>query len=78
MDKLNMELTWHNCKTCPPKEDFNPCLMITDGKGVDFCSYHKNYGFPISSESLHKHWWADLSRAVKEANILEVMKNENR
>ena len=31
MDKFKMELTWHNCKTCPPEECFNSYLLVTDG-----------------------------------------------
>lgn len=76
MDKFKIELTWHNCKTCPPQEDFNPWLLITNGKGVDNCSYHKNYGFPISAESMDKFWWADLSRTMREWS--QSHENENK
>ncbi len=34
MDKFKMELTWHSCETCPPEEDYHPCLYVTDGDMV--------------------------------------------
>ena len=60
-----MELTWHNCKTYPPEEDFNPFLIITDGKNIDYCAYYKKYGFPASFDD--KYWWADISRTVRQS-----------
>lgn len=65
MDKFKMELTWHNCKTCPPKEVYNECLVITNGHHVDYCSYHQRYGFPVVDEELHEYWWADIARTVR-------------
>ena len=66
MDKFKMELTWHNCKTCPPTEDFNSWLMITDGRNTDVFVYDVKYGFPVVDDRLHKYWWADLARTVRE------------
>ena len=66
MDKFKMELTWHNCKTCPPKEEFNPWLLVTDGHNVDHYPYYKKYGFNINEDVLHKYWWADLCQTVHE------------
>lgn len=75
MDKFTMELTWHNCKTCPPEEDYNHWLVYTNGRDVGSCSYHKSFGFPISDDMLHDFWWADLSRAVHQsAEFKEVIK----
>lgn len=68
MDKFKMELTWHNCKTCPPKETYNPWLIYTDGYSVDYCTYYQKYGFPVASKDLHRFWWADLSRTVNESS----------
>ena len=67
MNKFKIELTWHNCKYCPPAEIYNPLLVITNGNDVDYCSYHKRYGFPVSEDELHKYWWADLARTVRES-----------
>ena len=69
MDKFKMELTWHNCKTCPPEEVFNPWLIYTDGNNVSSLVYYKKYGFPASESELHKYWWADISRTVRESNV---------
>ena len=68
MDKFKTELTWHNCKTHPPKEDYNPLLIYTNGRDVDYCTYHKKFGFPVDANILHKFWWADLYRAVQESS----------
>ena len=66
MDKFKMELTWHNCKTCPPSEDFNSWLMITDGRNTNSFVYDVRFGFPVVENRLHKYWWADLARTVRE------------
>lgn len=76
MNKFKMELTWHNCKTCPPKEVFNSWLVYTDGYNVDYCAYYKKYGFPISEDMLHKFWWADVSRTVRESSEFKECKDE--
>lgn len=68
MDNFKMELTWHNCATCPPKEVYNPCLVITNGHHIDYCSYYKRFGFPIVDKDLHKYWWADIARTVQEGS----------
>ena len=51
MDKFKMELTWHNCKTYPPKEIYNPWLIYTDGNNIDSFAYYKKYGFPVHVEN---------------------------
>lgn len=76
MDKFKMELTWHNCKTCPPKEVYNPLLVITNGNHVDYCSYYKRYGFPVAERDLHEYWWADISRTVRETQEFEASVDE--
>ena len=74
MDKFKMELTWHNCKTCPPKEVFNPWLMITDGYNTESFVYYNKYGFPFAEDELHKYWWADLARTVRESHEFEEVR----
>ena len=76
MDKFKMELTWHNCKTCPPKENYNPWLIYTNGYDIDYCAYYKKYGFPINNGDLHEFWWADISRTVRESFQFEEAKHE--
>lgn len=75
MDKFKIELIWHNCKTYPPKEAYNPCLVITNGYNVDYCSYHKRYGFPVENDVMHEYWWADISRTVKESTEFKEITN---
>ena len=67
MDKFKMELTWHNCKTHPPKEVFNSWLVYTNGYSIDSIVYYNKYGFPIPDDELHEYWWADISRTVRES-----------
>lgn len=68
MDKFKMELTWHNCKTCPPQEDHNAHLVCTDGRNIDYLSYDKRCGFPFDESDLANFWWADLCQTVRNAN----------
>ena len=77
MKKFKMELTWHNCKTYPPKETFNPWLIYTDGYNIDYLVYYNKYGFPVPKDELHKYWWADLSRTVQESKEFKEINNEN-
>jgi hypothetical protein len=65
MDKFKMELTWHNCKTYPPNEKYNPWLVYTNGYHTDYCVYDKRYGFPINEDDLHEYWWADIAQTVR-------------
>lgn len=74
MDKFKIELTWHNCKTHPPKEEYNPLLMYTSGRDVDYCTYYKKFGFPIDENILHEFWWADLYRTVKDSPEFKELK----
>lgn len=66
MDKFKMELTWHNCKSCPPNETYNSWLIITDGHNTDSFVYDSRCGFPVARDKLHTYWWADLARTVRE------------
>lgn len=70
MDKFKMELTWHNCKTCPPKEDFNSYLLVTDGWDIKEMRWVKsdnvfvNRYSEIKGKDLINWWWADLVQTV--------------
>ena len=74
MDKFKMELTWHNCKTCPPEEDCNNWIVYTNGRDVGSFAYYKSFGFPIGEDMLHKFWWADISRTVRESDKFDEVK----
>lgn len=76
MDKFKIELTWHNCKRCPPKETYNPYLIYTNGYVVEACAYYKQYGFPIIEDELEQCWWADIRRTIRESNKFEELRNE--
>lgn len=75
MNKFKMELTWHNCKTCPPEEEWNTCLAYTDGNDIAWCVYNKR--FPIKEDELHKFWWADVRRTVRESAEFKEINNES-
>lgn len=76
MDKFKMELTWHNCKTCPPEEEYNHWLVCSDGKEVFDVSYYKPLGFPIDPQYLHEYWWADLVQTVKKTKEFKGEEDE--
>jgi hypothetical protein len=75
MDKFKMELTWHNCKTCPPKEKYNPWLVYTNGYYIASCEYDKRYGFSIDVDDLHEYWWADIAHTVRGASEFKECNN---
>ena len=70
MEKFKMELTWHNCKTYPPKEDFNSYLLVTDGWDIKEMRWVKsdnvfvNRYSEIKDEDLINWWWADMVQTV--------------
>lgn len=79
MDKFKMELTWHNCKTCPPKEDKNDFLVATDGKDVFNATWDRlldryyiksdcGCSFPLFSATLKDWWWGDIIQTVRNAS----------
>lgn len=76
-NKFKMELTWHNCKTYPPKEYENNNLVITDGDDVCSVSWNRYSGFYISygnedivlsSDFYEYWWWADLKQTVRKVS----------
>ena len=70
MDKFKMELTWHNCATCQPEEDFNSFLLVTDGLDIQEMRWDRIWGgfrnriLSIRDEDLSKYWWADIMQTV--------------
>ena len=73
-NKFKMELTWHNCATYPPEEDYNENLVITDGRYVAnmiWCKYEgyyvrfgNNY-IHLKADELKNSWWADIEQTVR-------------
>lgn len=80
MDKFKMELTWHNCKTYPPKETFNSYLLVTDGWAIHKMTWNQIWGgfknryLKIKGPNLIKYWWADIAQTVH--NTPEFMEEE--
>ena len=80
MKKMKMELVWHNCKTCPPKEEYNECLYVWDGHDVLPVEWYGNAYHFIRSDDFQSHyieaeksgdlWWADLSLTTNRFFIL--------
>lgn len=82
MDKFTVELTWHNCKTYPPEEDFNDDLYITNGQYVHRVEYSKDEGWYdfrmgdyLPFEFLHEYWWADIAQTVRGASEFKEYNN---
>ena len=79
-DKFTMQLTWHNCFTCPPTEDFNDNLYISQGKDVIRVTYDATRGWYdeecneyIPSDLLEYFWWADIKQTF---DILKTYSTE--
>lgn len=85
-DKFTMELTWHNCLTHPPKEDYNICLLLSNGVDIFYAEYYGKKYFEkdtwvykgseefISNVLLDEYYWADIRQTVEKTN--EFKKNE--
>lgn len=70
-NKFKMELTWHNCQTCPPIEPYNNRLLATNGQRVFLVVYDLMDGWwdmeskiYLPFELLYDYWWADLEQTV--------------
>lgn len=79
MDKFKMELTWHNCKICPPEECTNDNLIATDGTDVFDAFWYRPDGFMIYTkhgwhgmyDDLNKWYWADIRQTVRKSKEFE-------
>lgn len=81
MKKCKMELVWHSCTDCPPEEEYNQCLYITDGRDVFPATWKTTRGwrrFETSGWYIEpgvnsdNYWWADL---VQTANGFRPIQN---
>lgn len=79
-NKFKIELTWHNCLTCPPEEYWNDDLYVTDGEYLHSVKYSKEFGWwsretgdYLPFDLLWKYWWADLNQTVN--NCSEFKEN---
>ena len=74
-DKFTMELVWHNCATCPPKEDFNASLCATNGRSVFSIRYDKGEWYDrefdvcIPQYMLEDFWWADVVQTMNTVGV---------
>lgn len=78
MTKHTMELVWHSCTDCPPEEDYNDCLYVTDGEDfveVEWRREGEHQYFLIDNGPGERYylevgvnsdgwWWADLIQTV--------------
>ena len=84
MNKFVMELVWHNCYDCPPKEIWNNKLYVTDGTRVSRAEYHRYDGCDrwwdaylndyIPDQELSKYWWADIEQTVQNVPRFRLQK----
>lgn len=83
MNKFKMELTWHNCATCPPEEWFNSYLLITDGWDVQEVMYDEIWGgfrnrnLEVRGSNLAKYWWADIMQTVHKTKEFKYESKDN-
>ena len=74
-NKFTMELVWHNCETHPPKEDYHPCLYLTNGISIFPMSwkrytnaqcFERNGVSEIEvGKNAKKYWWADMTQTIR-------------
>lgn len=69
--KFTMNLVWHNCLECPPKESYNNYLFMTDGLCVWDVVYRNGEWLTIADciESIditENHYWADIEQTVRD------------
>ena len=73
MKEFKMELVWHNCLECQPKETVNDKLIATDGTDVYEAFWYRPDGFMIRGKDrwhglyngLGKWYWADIRDTVQ-------------
>ena len=69
-NKFKMGLVWHNCNTYPPEEEYNECLLVTDGDFVAIALYDSGKWYDMDDNNLamlydlNKLWWADIEQTV--------------
>lgn len=69
-NKFKIGLVWHNCNTCPPEEEYNECLLVTDGDFVTIVLYDSGKWYDMDDNNLamlydlNKLWWADIEQTV--------------
>lgn len=83
-NKFKMELTWHSCETCPPEEDYNPCLYVTDGYSIWFMRWKRDPNWQRFEDdgwyiepniNANMFYWADIIQTIrKESRFSDVRK----
>ena len=67
MDKMTMELVWHNCETCRPEEEYNECLYLTNGDVIFEATWDNGYWLFAGEkyiDDIRGLWWADIVHTV--------------
>ena len=82
MNKFVMELVWHNCADCPPREFWNNKLYVTNGEYIHEVEYFqergwwsKEMGDYIPANELSRFWWADLEQTVQNVPRFRIKYN---
>lgn len=74
MNKFTMELVWHSCNDYLPKEDYNPCLYVTDGTTIlpmrwkrdpNWQRFESGGWYIEPNVNADGYWWADVGQTVK-------------
>lgn len=75
MNKFKMELTWHSCTTCPPEEDYNPCLYVTNWTGAiipmrwyrdsNWQRFEDGGWYIEPGINSNGYWWADIIQTAR-------------
>ena len=84
MNKFKMELTWHNCKNCPPEEEANNFLIVSDGDKIFNATWNKSNGYtarydgvyciPLPNVVLDDWWWADIAQTVQQTSKFQEVR----
>ncbi len=82
-DKFTMNLVWHNCKTYPPKEEYNDNLYVSNGIWITKAKYHHEYGWldresgiRIQDRYLHEYWWADIKQTIDTSKEFKAIRKD--
>ena len=71
MDKMKMELVWHNCKTNKPDEKQYNYLILWNGECVINAEYDQGKWFDdghtiFMLDEEDRYWWADLYQTTED------------
>lgn len=70
MDKMKMELVWHNCKTCPPEAPHDHMYLLWDGESSYLAEYLYDRWY-VEGQTVymsgveHMYWWTDIFNEIE-------------